>query len=224
MHPLRTPRHLLQLVPKSALPEVSIGRSRTLAGKASSGTSSNPLRARGLHASSASVPTGLAEQGGHLRPPVSHQCGNPSGNRSRSQASRCRDRLLQRAAYLESKNRTSPACPLCGAGWWAVCRSHALDQTTLRFLSPRRGAQSRLSRQVPRSAQTRLSGRQARLSWRLGAPCSAENVCCVAETTAPKGLGGLRQTSVRRPRACAPLSGPLHPSRGHLQPSTGLVC
>jgi Transposase zinc-binding domain/Putative transposase len=36
-------------------------------------------------------------------------------------------------------------------------------------------------------------------------------------------LGGLRETTLRRPRVCAPLSGPLHPPRRHLQPSTGLV-
>ena len=59
--------------------------------------------------------------------------------------------------YLESKTRTSPACTLRGAGRWAVCRSHALDQTTLRLLSSRRGARRCLSRQVPRSAQARLS-------------------------------------------------------------------
>jgi len=34
---------------KSALPEVSVGRSRSLAGKASPATSSDPLRASGLH-------------------------------------------------------------------------------------------------------------------------------------------------------------------------------
>jgi hypothetical protein len=31
-------------------------------------------------------------------------------------------------------------CPLRGAGRWVVCRSHPLDQATLRFLSSRRGA------------------------------------------------------------------------------------
>jgi len=58
---------------------------------------------------------------------------------------------------LESETHGPPTCSLRGASRWIVCRSHALDQTTLRFLSSRRGAQSRLSRQVPRSAQARLS-------------------------------------------------------------------
>src|SRR5712691_571951 len=225
MHPLRTSRHLLQLVPQSALPEVSGRSSRSLARSASPGASPNALRPCGLHPTSSFGPVGIAEQEGRLRSPVSHQCGNASRSRSRSPTSRCRDRLLQRAAHLESKTRTSSACTLRGAGRRAVRRWHALDQTTLRLLfSSRQGARRCLSRQVPRSAPARLSGWPAPLSGRLKAPRSAENICCLAETPVPKGLGSLLETPLRRPRACAPLSGPLHPSRGHLQPSPDLVC
>jgi len=39
----------------------------------------------------------------------------------------------------------------------------------------------------------------------------------------PERPGGLRQTPVRRPHLRPSLSGPLHPSRGYLQPSAGLV-
>src|SRR5215469_3939223 len=224
MHSLRTSRHLLQLVQKSALPEMSGRCSGTLAGKASPGTSSDALRPCGFHASSSPGSLGAAEQEGPLRSPVPHQCRNPSRSRTRSPASRCGDRLLQRAAQLESKTRISPACPLRRTGRWAICRWHALDQATLRFLSSRRGAWRCLPRQVPRSTQACLSGRQAQLSWRLEASRAAENLCGVAQTTLPKGLGGLRKASVRRPRACAPLSGSLYPSRGHLQPPPGRVC
>src|SRR6266853_3491952 len=224
MHSLRTSCHLLQLVPQSALSKVSGRGSRPLAGKASPGTSSDPLRARGLHATSSFGPVGVAEQEARLRSSVAHQCGNASRSRSRSPTSRCRDRLLQRAAHLESKTRTSSACTLRGAGRRAVRRSHALDQTTLRLLSSRQGAQSHLPRQVRCGTPVRLHGRPTQLPRRLATPRSAENLCCLAETPVPKGLGGLLETPVRRPRACAPLSGPLHPSRGYLQSSTGLVC
>src|SRR6266436_337150 len=78
--------------------------------------------------------------------------------------------------------------------------------------------------QVRRGTPARVSGRRGQFSRRLAAPHSAENLCRVAETTISKGLGGLRGTTVRRPGACAPLSGPLHPSCSHLQSSTGLVC
>src|SRR5712692_9925974 len=108
MHPLRTSRHLLQLVQKSALPEVSGRSSRSLARSASPGASPNALRPCGLHASSSFGPVGLAEQEGPLRSPVSHQCGNPSGSRARSQTPRCRNRLLQCSAYLESETHGHP--------------------------------------------------------------------------------------------------------------------
>src|SRR6202790_1658136 len=108
MYSLRTSRHLLQLVPQSALSKVSGRGSRPLAGKASPGTSSDSLRARGLHATWSYGPVGVAEQEGRLRSSVAHQCGNASRSRSRSPTSRCRDRLLQRAAHLESKIELHP--------------------------------------------------------------------------------------------------------------------
>src|SRR6267378_1976027 len=55
-------------------------------------------------------------------------------------------------------------------------------------------------------------------SWSQKLELHPHVLCGVAQTSVPKGLGGLREASVRRPRICAPLSGPLHPSRGHFQP------
>jgi hypothetical protein len=65
MRSLRTSCHLLQLVPQSALSKVSSRSSRPLAGKASPGTSSDPLRACSLHPSASFGPVGLAEQEVH---------------------------------------------------------------------------------------------------------------------------------------------------------------
>src|SRR5713226_1629323 len=224
MHSLRTSRHLLQLLPQPALPKVSGGGSRPLARSASPGASPDPLRPCGLHPSPEVGATGLAEQEGHLRSPVPHQCRDPSRNRSRSETPRRRDRLLQRSPYLESETGVPPACPLRGSRRWAVSQPHALGPVPPRVLSSRQSARACLSRQVRRGTPARFSGWQAQFSRRLAAPHSAENLCCVAETTISKGLGGLRETTVRRPGACAPLSRPLHPSCSHLQSSTGLVC
>src|SRR6266849_5098601 len=198
MHPLRTSRHLLQLVQKSALPEVSGRSSRSLARSASPGASPNALRPCGLHASSSFGPVGLAEQEGPLRSPLPNQCRNSPRSGPRSQTPRCRNRLLQCSPHLESETRTSPACALRGAGRWTLCRLHPLEQTTLRLLSSCQSSQSRLSRQVRRGTQARRSRRQAQLSWRLATPRSTENLCCLAATTVPKGLGGLREITVRR--------------------------
>jgi hypothetical protein len=45
----------------------------------------------------------------------------------------------------------------------------------------------------------------------------------LAATAVSQKLGGLLETTLRRPRVCAPVSRPLHPPRRHLQPSTGIV-
>src|SRR5260370_18778928 len=135
MHPLRTSRHLLQLVQKSALPEVSGRSSRSLARSTSPGASPNALRPCGLHASSSFGPVGLAEQEGPLRSPLPNQCRNSPRSGPRSQTPRCRNRLLQCSAYLESETHGPPTCPLRGASPCIVCRSHSLHQTPLPFLS-----------------------------------------------------------------------------------------
>ena len=54
-----------------------------------------------------------------------------------------------------------------------------------------------------------------------GSSGATEGLRFLAPATVPKGLGGLLQTTLRRPRVCAPISRPLHPPRGHLQPSPG---
>src|SRR5258708_19424299 len=157
VHPLPASRHLLQLVQKSAVPEVSGRSSRSLARSTWPGAPPKALHPCAHHTASSFGPVGLAEQEGPLRSPVSHHCGNSSRSGPRSPAPRCRNRLLQRSAYLESEAHGPPACTLRGASRWTVCRSHSLDQTTLRFLSSRPRAHSRLSRQVPRRPQHLLS-------------------------------------------------------------------
>src|SRR5467141_653327 len=224
MHPLRTSRHLLQLVQKSALPKVSGRSSRSLARSTSPGASSNALRPCGLHTSSSCGPVGFAEQESHLRSPVSHQCGKPPGSRARSPTSRCRNRLLQRPAHLESKTRHSPACPLRRSCWRPVTRSHPLGSRIRAVLPPPRGAAQGLSWKVCRRSQAGLPWRPALLPRRPQTPRSAEDFCRLAATPVPKRLDRLFETTLRGPTVCAPVSGPLHPSRGHLQPSPGLLC
>src|SRR5207245_11015526 len=112
-----------------------------------------------------------AEQEGRLLSPVSHQCRNASRSRPRSPTSRCRNR----------EARTSSACTLRAARRWTLCRLLTLDQTPLRLLSSRRSTESRLPQQVPQGTQTRLRERPTQLSWRLEAPRSTENLCCMAQ-------------------------------------------
>ena len=76
------------------------------------GTSPDALRPCRLHTASSTGTTGTAEHQGHLCSVAPDQCRNTSRSCPRSQTSGCRDRFLQRAAYLESKTRASSPCPL----------------------------------------------------------------------------------------------------------------
>ena len=64
---------------------------------------------------------------------------------------------------------------------------------------------------------------QLHLSGGSGPTRATQSLRCLAKASVPKRLGGLLQTTLGRPRVCDPVPGPLHPSRGHLQPSTRLV-
>src|SRR5215470_196424 len=68
-----------------------------------------------------------------------------------------------------------------------------------------------------------LPGRPTPFRGQPSTSGSAQNLRCLAAMALPERPGGLRQTPVRRPRLRPSLSGPLHPSRGYLQPSAGLV-
>ena len=141
------------------------------------------------------------------------------------QTSRCGDRLLQRAAHLESETRTSPACPLRGTGRWAVCsitRAGSNHATTSFFPSRCSAASFAASSH----AALKRAFQDGKLNFHGDLKLLAQPKTFAAwlrplfrkdwVVYAKRPFGG--------PRACAPLSGPLHPSRGHLQPSPGLIC
>ena len=58
----------------------------------------------------------------------------------------------------------------------------------------------------------------------LATPRSAQDLRRLATASVPATLGGVLETPLRWPPICAAISGPLHPSRGHLQSSPGLLC
>src|ERR1700736_3599471 len=132
--------------------------------------------------------------------------------------------LLQRAAHLESETPTSPACPLRGAGRWAVIRPLPLDQLTQHLLSSRQSARACFSRPVCCGSQTSLPGWPAGLPPRSATARSAEDFLIVAENAIPKRLGSLFETPLRWPTTCTPVSGALYPSRGRLQPPLDFLC
>ena len=129
----------------------------------------------------------------------------------------------KRFSTLESEAHPASPCALRHSRRWVESRSHPLGAMPKPVLSSSQGALESLSRQVRRWSQAGAP------KWSTGPPGKprstrpAEAFRCVAAIAVPQGLGGLRQTPLRRSRIRAAISGPIHSSRGHLQPSPGLV-
>ena len=128
---LRIFRHLLQLVSQSALSQVSGQCTPALAPSAGTGVAARQLRARRLHAAAGTGSARAAEQTADLQPTLSRQCCNSAGDRPRPTPPGSRDRLLQRAPYLEPAVATSSSCPLR-----AGCRRSRSGPLPLDLLAP----------------------------------------------------------------------------------------
>src|SRR5271166_2964345 len=115
LYRLRTDdRHLLQLVPKQALPKVPGKCPPPLAGGTSARVVAHPLCTRSLYSAAGTRSHCITEQTGDLRPALSLQRRNPARSGSRSQTSGRRDRFLQRAAHLGSEAPTEPSLMMPG--------------------------------------------------------------------------------------------------------------
>src|ERR1019366_8435011 len=166
---------------------------------------------------------GLTEQEGGLRPAVPNQRRDAFGNSLRSQTSRRGNRLLQCAAHLESEIGTSPARPLCSPGRRVVSRSHALDKTPLPLLPSSQSAGPGFSWQVRGRSQRCVYRWPTWLSWKSDFPRPTQGLLRLAPPTVPPRLGGLLETSIRRPGACTSLPRQLHAPGGYIQPSADLL-
>ena len=121
----------------------------------------------------------------------------------------------------QNSSASSPH-PLCDPVWWSVAGPPALDRIPLPLLPAGESSQPCLSRQVRGRPAASLSQTANSVSRSLQAAGSASKAfLCFPAHFVPSGLGGLRQATLRRAGTRAALSGPLHASRRHLQPSSG---
>src|ERR1700674_753304 len=95
-----------------------------------------------------------------------------------------------------------------------------LDPRAASFLPAGESPEQGVSWKVRGGTAARLSPEQAPLLRSLPAAGSREGVLLISAYAVPPGLGRLRQETFRRARTRTALSGPLHASRRHLQPSS----
>src|SRR5207244_2495340 len=97
---LRSSGHLIQLVQKSALPQVPDAGARALVGGSRTRTPDHQLLPCCVHCASRTQCAGLGEPAFVLRPAVHRQCSNLARDRHRSQTPGRRDRRDRHPAYL----------------------------------------------------------------------------------------------------------------------------
>src|SRR5229473_2529612 len=145
-------------------------------------------------------------------------------------------------SYNSCRDRHCPKCQTAARDRWIAARRQELLPTRylhVVFTLPHRLAPlvlqnkkvlygllfrtsaGNLSRQVCRCARAGFSEWPASLRGRSETSRSTQDLCRLVAAAVSTRMGGLLETSLRWPRICAALSGPLHSSRGHLQPSPG---
>ena len=113
--PLRASRHLLQLVPQPALSEVPVQRARPLAGGAPPGTAAGPLCPCGVHAARANWRRWPCRTRREIYGLLFRASAETLLTVARDpQTSGGGDRLLQRAAHLESETAAEPSLMMPG--------------------------------------------------------------------------------------------------------------
>src|SRR5438874_1950571 len=110
------------------------------------------------------------------------------------QCTRCGYRAI---SFNSCRNRHCPKCQTAARERWTAARQRS------------RAGFSEWSAQLP---------------CRPEAAGKSQDLRRLATTTVSRKVGGVLEASLRWPRLCAAISRPLHPSRGHLQPSPGLLC
>src|SRR2546430_8446845 len=216
---LRSSGHLIQLVQKSALPQVPDAGARALVGGSRTRTPDHQLLPCCVHCASRTQCAGLGEPAFVLRPAVHRQCSNLARDRHRSQTPGRRDRRDRHPAYLGTE--PAPASPhsLRHSRRRTLARSPSLDPPTLSFLLTRQGPQPRLSWQVLGWSETSPPSPPTLLRWSHRRPGRPATVCKTHAPPASPRLGRLCQTRLRWSPAGVTLSRPLHPSRGDFQSS-----
>src|ERR1700687_144651 len=160
---LRSSGHLLQLVQKSALPQVPNPSPRALVGGPRARTPDHQLLPCRVHCASRTQCAGLGEPAFVLRPAVHRQRSNLAGDRHRSQTPGRRDRRDQHPAHLGTEPASTSPHSLCYSRGRTLARSPALDPPPLSFLLAGEGPQPRLSRQVPHQPETSPPPQEAML-------------------------------------------------------------
>src|SRR5882762_9873955 len=118
-------------------------------------------------------------------------------------------------SYNSCRDRHCPKCQTAARERWIAARQRELLPTRyvhVVFTLP----PSCFPRQVCCCSPAGLSRRPTQLPRKPDLSRPAQDLRRLATAAVQKGLGGVLETTLRWPGVCAPVFGPLHPSRSHL--------
>src|SRR5215469_8680491 len=128
--------------------------------------------------------------------------------------------LPQCAPYMGPESSRSPARALCHSRGRPLSGRFPMGSDALYFLLTRESSEPSVPRKVRRRTETRFPSRATRLPRVPRSPRFERGLRSIPAHAVSPGLGGLCQAALRWTTACAALSGPIHPSRSDLQPSS----
>src|SRR5207248_977795 len=195
-------------------------RARPLAGSAGERSAAHPLRPRCIYIAAATSAAGAAEQTRDLCPVIPGERRDDASGRTRSEASRRRDRFLQRPPYVEPETPASSPRSLCGSRRRSGPGPLAMDRLAAEVFPAGLRSQRSVPRQVRGGPKETAGGAQTRLPRNTHPAAESEGIGGVASSAVPLLMGGLLQTSFWRRATCTSLSRPVHPSGGDFEPST----
>jgi hypothetical protein len=140
---------------------------RPLAGRPGARAPRRAVRACRLYATARLAAAFVPQRHAAVHLALSGQCGDAAGGGRQPAPPRRRDRGAEHPAHVGADAGPPSARALRGASRRPVARSSALDPSQVRrLLSPHRGPQSRVSREVCRRAAPCVRARGARSRWR----------------------------------------------------------
>ena len=198
---------------------MSVAGPRHVARTAPGGPASHRVLPRRLHRAPGDRRGRHPEQGRRLRSPLPGRRRDAPHHSGRPPPPRRRDRLLRRPPHLGPDARPSSPSALRDPGWGARQRRQRLGCLPTRILPAGPGALALLPSGSSRGAGGRLRVR----TTALRRPAADPQRPAALRRAPPAGprdrMGGLREATLRRPRAGPRLPRPVHPPDRHQQPA-----
>src|SRR5664279_2335466 len=210
VRPLPIHAYPLPLLPQPALSQVPGAGARPVAPTEEGRVVAHRVFPRGLHAARTHRRHRLLQPRDRLRNALPHHRPNPAHHRPRSPTSGRGTRLLRRAPHLGTESALPSSPALRGSRRRPVGRCGTLDRRPSPFPPARARIEPPLPPSVPGSLGEGPCRRKTPVLRPSPIPARPASVRQLPGSAAQAGVGGLRQSTLRRTATRPRISRPLH--------------